>query len=362
MKFPLRPSVLKTAGVAGALLGVAAVGATAGMVAERYALHRLRRRRDDLFADEPFAELVADETRAVITSDGVPLYAEIVEPPDGRPASLTVLFVHGFCLDMGAWHFQRRALSASIDPRCRLLFFDLPGHGRSGTRASGEYTLDQLADDIATVINEIAPDGPLVLLGHSMGGMALMALAEHDPQLFADRVVGIGLFSTSAGHLDEVTLGMPSAMTRFRKPLMPTISGALKAHPGWLERGRMPGSDVTYLLTRRYGFGSRNPSQAMVEYVARMNSSTAVEVIAGYLGTLSEHDRYDALGIFAGIKTLVVCGDKDLITPVAHTREIARLLPHADLVEVPDGGHLTMMEHADAVNEYVLALIRRVGG
>jgi hypothetical protein len=96
-----------------------------------------------------------------------------------------------------------------------------------------------------------------------------------------------------------------------------------------------------------------------VEYVERMNAGTAVEVIGGYLGTLSEHDRYAALEVFDGIETLVVCGDKDLLTPVDHTREIARLLPGAELVEVADGGHVTLMEHADLVNAHFIAFLRR---
>jgi pimeloyl-ACP methyl ester carboxylesterase len=378
---------LKAAGWAGALIGVAAAGAAAGVVAERYAITRSRRRSDDPCIDEPFGLLPFDSQRMVMADGGVPLHVEIVEPDStGEPPELTVVFVHGFCLDMGTWHFQRRALTellrqraelaaqkgrrglaalrqqdaaAPEDPRLRLVFYDQPGHGRSGRREASDYDLDQLGADLAAVIAEVAPEGPLVLAGHSMGGMTVMALAERAPEFFAERVLGVAMISTSAGHLDDVGLGIPPLLAKLRKPLMPTISGALKWQPELAEVGRRAGSDVAYLLTRRYGFGSKDPSPSLVEYVERMNAGTAVEVIGGYLGTLSEHDRYAALEVFDGIETLVVCGDKDLLTPVDHTREIARLLPGAELVEVADGGHVTLMEHADLVNAHFIAFLRR---
>jgi pimeloyl-ACP methyl ester carboxylesterase len=396
---------LKAAGLAGALIGVAAAGAAAGVVAERYAVGRSRNRGHDPYADEPFGALPADRRITVTADGGVPLHVEVIEPDGtGAPPDLTVVFVHGFCLDMGTWHFQRRAMTelqrqraalvqptprrrrglAAIagarsateveepigeiagdltavpeDPRCRLVFYDQPGHGRSGKRAAGDYDLDHLGADLAAVLAEVAPEGPLVLAGHSMGGMTVMALAERAPKLFAERVVGVALISTSAGHLDDVALGIPPFLAKLRKPLMPTIGGVLKRQHELAEVGRRAGSDLAYLLTRRYGFGGDNPSPALIEYVERMNSSTSIEVIAGYLTTLSEHDRYAALEVFDGIETLVVCGDRDLLTPVEHTKEIARLLPGAELVEIADGGHVALMEHPELVNAHFVAFLRR---
>ncbi|GAA0226904.1 alpha/beta hydrolase [Cryptosporangium japonicum] len=342
-------------GLAGALVGSMAAGAAAGVAAERFATRR-RRRVGDPYADEPFGALPYDSAQTV-TADGVDLHVEIVEA-DGEP-DLTVVFVHGFALDMGTWHFQRRVFTGHEEPKLRMVFYDQPGHGHSGPRPDGDYTIDQLADSLAEVITKVAPDGPLVLAGHSMGGMTLMALAERHPDLVLDRVVGVALISTSAGHLDDVALGFPPIVAWLRGALTPALTKVLRWQPIMAERGRRSGSDLAYLLTERYGFGSANPSPALVEYVERMNDGTRVEVIAGYLGTLSQHDRYAALEAFADVETLVVCGDRDLLTPVEHTREIAKLLPHAALLEVSDGGHCTLMEHADATNEALLELFRR---
>src|SRR5439155_15028090 len=118
----------------------------------------------------------------VRTEDGVKLHVEVVEADvkgsrltrmlQRRPP-VTLVFAHGFCLDMGTFHFQRQAL----DGEYRMVFYDQPGHGRSGRLADGEYTLDSLGTALRHVIDEVVPTGRIVLIGHSMGGMTIMALA-----------------------------------------------------------------------------------------------------------------------------------------------------------------------------------------
>jgi pimeloyl-ACP methyl ester carboxylesterase len=373
-----RGGAVAVLGLAGALVGALAAGAAAGVAAERFVVRRSRHRGDDPYADEPFDDLPADEVLTVHTSDGVDVRVEIVGPPTSArpegglwprrpkpPPTLTVVFVHGFALDMGTWHFQRKAFAVAPSgdedglPPLRMVFYDQPGHGRSTRRPDGEYSIDELAGDLAEIIATVAPEGPLVLVGHSMGGMTLMALAERQSDLVLDRVVGVGLISTSAGHLDDVALGLPPVLAGLRGRLTPAVAKALRWQPLVAERGRAAGSDLVYLLTKRYAFGSDDVSPALVDHVARMNAKTHVEVIAGYLATLSAHDRYAALEAYAEIEALVVCGTKDLLTPVEHTREIAQLLPGATLLEVPDGGHCTVLEHSDAVNEALADLFRR---
>jgi pimeloyl-ACP methyl ester carboxylesterase len=355
-------SAPRRAGLVGALLGVAAAGVAAGLATERFAVGRARNRVADVYTGEAFGRLPYDAEFSVPGEDGVDLHVEIVEPPDGAP-DLTVVFVHGFALDMGTWHFQRRALGAVRKPRVRAVFYDQPGHGRSGRKPSGDYSIDELGADLAAVIAQVAPTGPLVLAGHSMGGMTIMALAEHHPELFESRVVGVALVSTSAGDLDAVALGLPDVLAdvvgRIRRPLTPAFAAALRVRPGLLEKGRAAGSDLAYLLTRRYGFGGADASPSLVRYVEKMNSATPLDVVAGYLRTLSDHERYAALEVLDGIETLLIGGEADLLTPIEHTQEMARLLPGAEYVEIADGGHVTLMEHADVVNAHLLAFLQR---
>jgi len=345
-------------GLLGGVVGLVAAGAAAGITLERYVVNRSRQLADDPYVDEPFGQLTAERGMTVRGEDDVDIFVEIIDPPDGEP-DLTVIFVHGWCLDMGTFHFQRRYLPGMTDPRLRMIFYDQPGHGRSGRLAAGEYSLEALGRTLHAVMEAAAPTGPLVLVGHSMGGMAIMALAEEYPELFGDRVVGVALIATSAGGLEEVTLGLPDFFARIRRPLMPLLTGASKLTPNMIDRARRVSSDLAWLLTRRYAFGGPQPSPSLVSYVERMNSSTSIEVVAGYLRTLFEHIRYEALAALNGIEVVVVAGGADLLIPLAHSEEICRLLPAAELVVIPEGGHMVLMEFAEEVNAHLAAFLKR---
>ena len=115
----------------------------------------------------------------MVADDGVRLSCEEIEA-DGKPA-LTVVLVHGFALDRRTWHFQRPFLAALTDPRVRVVLYDQRSHGRSERAPRESCTIEQLGHDLDAVIRALAPEGPLVLVGHSMGGMTIMALAEHVP-------------------------------------------------------------------------------------------------------------------------------------------------------------------------------------
>ena len=83
------------------------------------------------------------------------------------------------------------------------VIYDQRSHGRSERAPRASCTIDQLGHDLAAVLRALAPDGPLVLVGHSMGGMTIMALAEQQPELFAERVLGVAFLATSAAEVAE---------------------------------------------------------------------------------------------------------------------------------------------------------------
>jgi pimeloyl-ACP methyl ester carboxylesterase len=355
-------TVRRRAGIAGAVLGVAAAGVAAGIAAERALVRRTRRGLADPYAEEPFGALPYDESCTVTTADGTDLHVEIVEPADGleldpgfaagvvespQPEP-TLVFVHGFCLDMGTFHFQRRELTRRGE--YRMVFYDQPGHGRSGRLESGDYDLADLGRALRAVLDETVPEGPVVLIGHSMGGMAIMAFAELYPEWFGDRVVGVVLMATSGGLIEQAKLGLPALVARAGAPLLPIVGGAARHAGVVIDRARQASSDLAWLLTRRYGFGAGRPYPSLVSYVEQMNSRTSADTVARYLRTLYTHARYPALAALRATPTLVIVGDKDLITPVRHSEEIVRHLPDAEFVAIADSGHVVMLEHPDEVN------------
>jgi pimeloyl-ACP methyl ester carboxylesterase len=346
--------------VAGAL-ALAAGGVAAGLELERRVVSKRigdRSRVDD----EPFFSL-RSAGPTVLTPDGVRLHTEIdeVDPALGPDPVLgadppTLVWVHGYALSLDCWHFQR----AHFRGRVRQVLYDQRSHGRSTRSAAEHCRVPQLAEDLRQVLAELTDDQPVVLVGHSMGGMAIMHLATQYPELFGPQVKGVALMSTSAGELADFSpiRGIPGrAFSRMAPPLL----AGLNRLPGLVERGRRTDSDLGYVVTRRMGFGSDVPA-SYVEFVSEMLAETSLEVVADFYPTFRELDEYQAFEVVGRVPCAVVCGEDDLITPIEHTDKILELVPHASALRVPDCGHLGMIEHHELFSGVVDALYASVAG
>ncbi|MDY7087109.1 MAG: alpha/beta hydrolase [Actinomycetota bacterium] len=349
----------KQVGIAGAAVGVVAAGLATAFAVERVLVRRSISAPGDPYADEPFGDQPFDHEMTVTAADGTELHVEIVEPrsepAEPRP---TIVFVHGFALDMGTFYFQRRALTERGDHR--LVFYDQPGHGRSSRLQSGDYDIAALGKSLAAVLDAAVPDGHILLVGHSMGGMTIMAFAEQYPEWFGERVTGVVLMSTSAGLIDKTKLGIPSLVARASAPFFPLWGKAANLGGSRIDKARVVSSDLAWLLTRRYGFGEPKPSPSLVTFVENMNSRTSVETLTKYLRTLYTHNRFPALSALRGTPVLVIVGTRDYLTPVTHSEEILRHLPDAELVKVANSGHVVMLEKADEVNAALLPFLEKI--
>lgn len=358
MKLPLR-----MIGVAGGVVGAATAGLTvAGIVQSR----RRRANGDQARAvdpgeteqghDEPLGLLRPTRARTVAADDGVPLSAEEVEPTDGGKPELTVVLVHGFALDRRSWHFQRRDLAQSVDPRVRLVLYDQRGHGRSGRPTQRSCTIDQLGRDLDVILRSMAQEGPLVLVGHSMGGMTIMALAEQRPELFAERVRGVALIGTSAGEVGRH--GLPRPVLSRYNPITRTVGGLAGWQPGLVEWVRSAGGGLTRQGVRRLAFGDRSVSSQLVDFMVAMLNVTSVPVLTNFLPALGTHDRLAALAGLRHCEVLVLSGDEDRLTPFSHAERIAGELPNATLVRAAGAGHMVMLEQPELVTGELVGLLR----
>jgi pimeloyl-ACP methyl ester carboxylesterase len=343
----------KRVGLVGAAVGTAgAIGVGAVVAARRYAVGR-ERLRPDPDRDEPLGEL-RGRPQTVVATDGVPLHVEVNGPDD---ASLTVIFSHGYCMTQDSWHYQRRDLADEAD--VRMVFWDQRSHGRSGRSDLAHATIDQCGDDLLAVIEATTPPGrPVVLVGHSMGGMTIMALADRHPDLFGDQVVGVALVNTSSGGLAELTLGLPEAFGKVFRAAVPGVVRGIGKGGRLIDRGRRIGADVAFVITRRMAFADRTVSPSIVDFVERMIGSTPIDVIADFYPTLAAHDKLAALDVLRKVPAVIVVGDQDRLTPLAHGRAIAAALPEAELVEV-SGGHVVMLEHPQVVTDAIAGLVER---
>ncbi|MDF3301125.1 alpha/beta fold hydrolase [Streptomyces tropicalis] len=369
----------RTTGVVGTAIGVVAAGAAAGVAIERMTVGRGMRRKARLALDSagPYGSLRGTPGRAY-ADDGTELYYEVDEVSQetaaalgprrrrlfGRkaPAPVTVVFSHGYCLSQDSWHFQRSALRGVV----RTVHWDQRSHGRSGrgaaqTREDVPVSIDQLGRDLRAVIEAAAPEGPIVLVGHSMGGMTMMALAAECPELVRDRVVATAFVGTSSGRLGEVNFGLPVAGVNAVRRVLPGVLKALGQQAELVEKGRRATADLFAGVIKRYSFGSRDVDPAVARFAERMIESTPIDVVAEFYPAFTDHDKTDALNHFRGMPVLVLAGVKDLVTPSEHSEAIADLLPDAELVLVPDAGHLVMLEHPEAVTDRLADLLTRAG-
>ena len=200
------------------------------------------------------------------------------------------------------------------------------------------------------------PRGALVLIGHSMGGMTILALADAHPELFADRVAGVALVGTSTGKLAWLTLGVPAGIARVGDPAVRLALRGVTRQRNLIERGRARVTDAAWMFVRRLAFGS-DVDPALVEFMTQMIGSTPVDVIADFFPTLTSHDKLAALDVLIDVPVVIVCGENDAVTPPDHSRAMADLLPKASLVLVPDAGHQVLMERPDVVNPPLLRLV-----
>ena len=293
-------------------------------------------------------------SRTVITDDGVPLHVEV----DGDPhAALTVLFSHGFTARLAEWDLQRAALR----DRARLVLWDQRGHGRSGWTKLTAATIDRTGRDLGQVLDATTPSGPVVLAGHSMGGMSILALARRRPELFSGRVAGVLLLATSAGGL--VQTGVPGLLVKaIRKlRLLSLYLRFLQLIAPVLERFRRRGTRLGRRVTRRLLFGADDADPANVNLVQRLLEETPLPVVMAYYATFLDHDETAALEVLRQVPVTVIAATHDRLTPAAHGRDMAaRIGEDAELVVVPGAGHSVNLTRSDVVDAALVRLLDRV--
>jgi pimeloyl-ACP methyl ester carboxylesterase len=287
--------------------------------------------------------------RTVRTEDGVTLHVEEHGPQD---AAATVVLAHGYTQASSLWAGQVRDLLAARDD-LKVVVYDHRGHGRSGRTQQEAATLEQLGRDLAAVVEVSAPTGPLLLGGHSMGGMTLMAYAEQHPDVVAGRVAGVAFVGTSSGGLSSVSWGLPRPVAPVFKKLLPRLNeAAWKAE----QKGR-PRKQVAFFESF-VNFG-KGAEPADVHAVLEVQAACTAETLHFFLATFDDHDRVQALDALAHVPAVVLVGETDRLCPVAHSRTLAAALPASKLVVYPGAGHMVHLERRPEVSRQLVRLVER---
>lgn len=330
----------------GLLLGTLAAGAAAGLAAERYLVGR-DRRRPDPEAREQFGELRGRTVEPVESFDGTKLHVEVA----GRSGP-TIVFAHGFSLNLTLWHYQIR----DLPPTFRLVLFDQRGHGRSEKAKNGDWSLDALAKDLEAVIRAHGGPDPVAVIGHSMGGMGLLRFVELYPELIGTRVAALGLVNTTAA---DVMGGIfPRRISAAFQMVQEGAVRVLASNSGRVDALRGRTRDLAYLAVRGAGLGPK-ALPSVVEHMDRMLNETPSEVWAKLLPALLAMDVTKVLDVI-DVPTLVVTGTHDKLTPPGAAERIAAGIKNSELVVMRDVGHMSMLERPHSFNARLRAFLAGV--
>jgi pimeloyl-ACP methyl ester carboxylesterase len=336
-------------GLVASVAALAAGGIAMGIELERRIVAKRIGRNSQADLEEFFS--LRSDGPDVITPDGVVLHTEVDEGPADE---FTLVFVHGYGLNLDCWHFQRLHFRGQL----RQVLYDQRSHGRSGRSEAELCRIPQLGEDLYQILQEVVGDTPMVLIGHSMGGMTIMRLAQSRPDLFGSQVLGVALFCTSAGDIANHSPIRRIPGRTFHRIAEPLMAG-LNRIPELVAQGRRAGSDLGYVVTRRLAFGPDVPP-SYVDFASEMLAEIPLEVVADYYPAFDDLDEFRALEIVSSVPTVVVGGENDVITPIEHTARIIDLLPKAEAIRVENCGHLGMIEKHEIFNDALDRLLERV--
>ncbi|MDX8030304.1 alpha/beta hydrolase [Lentzea sp. BCCO 10_0856] len=242
-------------------------------------------------------------------------------------APVTVVLTHGYALDHRSWHKVAELLSTDF----QVISYDHRGHGKSGPATKETATIDQLGEDLGELIERAVPAGQVVVVGHSMGGMAALAMAERRPRLFRQRVLGNVFVSTAASGMSETSLAWPKALGKLVRELERAFGPIVRAVREKIEPTKTAG-------LRWWLFGDQ-PDDQDVELTADMVWGHWPETVALFRPAVDRYDREAGLTVAKEKAVVAVVGDED------------RLVPETDAVRfggtsvvLADAGHMLPLE------------------
>lgn len=322
----------------GLILALGAGGVVAGLALQRRHLRAIAR-------DPGYAELRRSRGGRPVeinSADGTRLHVEVFN--EGGSGPLVVL-AHGWTEQLAIWgpvidHLSAAGLSS--------VAYDLRGHGQSGLAVGEDYSLSRFGEDLEAVLGAVVPAGrEAVVVGHSMGGMAIAAWARDHrvaERVRAAALINTGLVDLLTGHLlfGEVAARFNS---RLAGRLFMGVSAPLPAFS----------SPVAHSVIRHAAFGP-SADLAQIAFYERMLLATPPKVRGACGDAMADMDLLDAAARLE-VPTLVVAGDRDRLTPPAHARRIAERLPQAaGLLELEETGHMSLLERPRELADALLKL------
>lgn len=260
--------------------------------------------------------------------DGDRLYMERAGLTDGP----TIVLTHGAGNDSTVWYRAKHELGKHF----RLVLWDLPGLGRS----EGKVDLERYAEDLRMVVHSVG--GPVIVAGHSMGGMVTQTLLRRRPEMFGSIIAGVILLNTTYTNPLK-TMILPRLAQAIRPLLEVAFVIEIALFPlFWVSAWQSYLSGSAHMATR-LTFG-KGVTRTQLDHAALLGTRNSPASIAR--GNLAMF-RWDATGASAGLNDplLILAGDGDILTKPEASETIAATAVAPVLHVLPHSNHMSFLDH-----------------
>lgn len=297
-------------------------------------------------ASTPVISRATREEHQVLVSDGTSLAVSRWDA--GPDATGTVVFLHGLCLNSRSWNVQIRDVRNRFAQTTTVLAYDHRGHGDSASAPARTYTVDQLADDLDHVLSALNVEGPVTLVGHSLGAMVALAYLNLPHRTSSAQVHGLVLCATAAGRLAEHGIGR-----LLETPVLSRLVGLVDHVPA--RTASILTAPMRAALHQLQSHGDAQ-YRALARVTVNALETTTLRTAVGFLPSLRDFDLHHSLGAIKAATT-ILSGGGDVMTPVTHSEDMAAAIPGAAHVHVPGVGHMIPQLAPRIVSDAVAAVI-----
>jgi pimeloyl-ACP methyl ester carboxylesterase len=335
---------------------ISSAGAIAGMAAGRVLIRRVR--GGPPVVSDDFLGSVRGTPASIRGPLGSRIYAETFPPaaPDaganGHAPRGSLVFTHGWCVSEAIWHYQKGSLGTG-SRALSMVTWDLPGHGHSSSLPPGKLTLERGIESLARVVDQTT-DGPVVLVGHSLGGVLSLGYVLANPETARRKVRGLVLAATPLAHQARAAAGgwLGAALEARVVGQVMQLGVQNSVVDRWFTRevGSHDQHAMSYRLIR-VGFGS-TPSPAHVRFVRDMAAAVPPAVRADTFRAMSGFDHRPRLGEVT-VPVVLAIGMRDRLVSAAESIALAPAFPRAEVEEFPEAGHALFLEQHARFNEVV---------
>lgn len=289
------------------------------------------------------------DARMIETSDGARLHVREYGPPTAP----RVLLIHGYGCRIEYWNPQINLLA----DRYRVVAYDQRGFGRS-TLGDRPYDTDALGDDLSAVLSAVVPHRErITLVGHSLGGIAIMSWAARHPAEVTARAHAVVLADTVAENFSAHTkvVPLPASWLTLRRRLYARALGRLP----------IPAPPPTSGIFRRTAL-SVSASRSSTSFAAKTIASSPNPFRTRALDILIDLDVTAGLPNLRSTPVTVISGGLDRLTPPSATDNITSLLEqcgnHCRAVRFPNNGHCVNLEAPERFTAELERVLPAEGG